>query len=49
LVIETAPIRIKLPLKRTRPPTTVTASVTLLTMLATVSSTSRRSMTDTFG
>ena len=48
-VIATAPIRIRTPLNSTRPPTTEMARVTLFITLRTVSSISRRSITDTFG
>ena len=50
LVIATAPTRISTPLNSTRPPTTVIAERDVATMtLAIVSSTSRTSITETFG
>src|SRR2546425_877663 len=45
----TAPIRIRAPLNSTRPPTTVTASVTFDMMSRTVTRISWKSITDTFG
>ena len=48
-VIATAPTRMSTPVKSTSPPTAEMPSVTFATTPRTVSSTSRMSMTDTFG